>query len=52
MAEDKHTDTKKSQPIFRELNADDPEPEATVIESLCVNCGKNVSIRLEEYNLL
>lgn len=34
----------KSKPIFRELKADDPEPEATVIESLCMECGKNVSV--------
>ncbi|XP_008211218.1 zinc finger protein ZPR1 [Nasonia vitripennis] len=46
MAEDKHTEIKKSQPIFRELNADDPEPEATVIESLCMNCGKNGVTRI------
>lgn len=32
----------KSKPIFRNLTADDPEPETTEIESLCVNCGKNV----------
>lgn len=30
------------KPLFRNLMADDPEPEATEIESLCVNCGKNV----------
>lgn len=51
MAEDKHTGTKKSQPIFRELNADDSESEATVIESLCMNCGKNVSIHPPNYLL-
>lgn len=31
-----------AKPIFRNLTADDPEPETTEIESLCVNCGKNV----------
>ena len=31
-----------SLPIFRDLIADDPEPEATEIESLCMNCGENV----------
>lgn len=31
-----------SLPIFRNLTADDPEPETTEIESLCVNCGENV----------
>lgn len=35
-----------TKPIFRELNADDPEPEATEIESLCVNCHANVSIKI------
>jgi hypothetical protein len=32
-----------SLPIFRNLTADDPEPETTEIESLCMNCGENVS---------
>ena len=31
-----------NKPVFRELQADDPEPETTEIESLCVNCGENV----------
>jgi hypothetical protein len=30
-------------PIFRNLTADDPVPETTEIESLCMNCGENVS---------
>lgn len=34
----------KNTPIFRDLQADDPEPETTVIESLCMNCGDNVSL--------
>ncbi|XP_046822333.1 zinc finger protein ZPR1 [Vespa crabro] len=34
------------KPLFRNLMADDPEPEATEIESLCVNCGKNGITRL------
>nr|CAG4650178.1 EOG090X06TU [Sida crystallina] len=29
------------KPVFRELQADDPEPETTEIESLCFNCGEN-----------
>lgn len=33
-----------NKPIFRNLTADDPEPEATEVDSLCVNCGENVSI--------
>jgi len=31
-----------SLPLFRDLTADDPEPETTEIESLCMNCGENV----------
>lgn len=31
----------KKQPIFKELNADE-EPEVTEIESLCLQCHKNV----------
>lgn len=30
------------KPIFRDLDADDPDPEATEIESLCMNCHSNV----------
>lgn len=33
-----------SKPIFRNLAADDPDPETTEIDSLCLNCGENVSI--------
>lgn len=33
----------KLKPIFRDLTADDPEPETSEIESLCVNCGQNVT---------
>lgn len=31
-----------SSQLFRPLDADDPEPETTTIESLCMNCGDNV----------
>ncbi|KAK3912499.1 Zinc finger protein ZPR1 [Frankliniella fusca] len=34
------------KPLFRDINADDPDPEATEIESLCLNCGKNGITRL------
>ncbi|XP_018320212.1 zinc finger protein ZPR1 [Agrilus planipennis] len=37
-------ETKK--PLFRELTAEDPEPETTEIESLCMNCQKNGVTRL------
>lgn len=30
------------KPLFRALTAEDPEPEVTEIESLCMNCYKNV----------
>jgi zinc finger protein len=36
----------KSKAIFREIDADDPDPESTEIESLCMNCGENVSFYL------
>ena len=36
----------KSTPIFRNLTADDPDPETTEIESLCMNCGENVRCKL------
>lgn len=43
MAEDRSQITaEKTKPIFRDLTADDPEPETTEIESLCMNCEKNV----------
>lgn len=49
MAQDKidNAATAKIKPIFREINADDPDPEATIIESLCMNCGKNVSTQFQ-----
>ncbi|KAF5280864.1 hypothetical protein FQR65_LT03013 [Abscondita terminalis] len=34
------------QPIFRDLNADDPDPETTQIESLCMNCHADGITRL------
>jgi zinc finger protein len=30
------------RPIFRNLDPDDPDPEATEVESMCMNCEKNV----------
>nr|CAG4634805.1 EOG090X06TU [Alona affinis] len=35
-----------SKPVFRDLNADDPEPETTEISSLCFNCGEDGMTRL------
>lgn len=34
------------KPIFRNLAADDPDPEATEIESLCINCGEDGTTRM------
>ena len=44
MSTEETQDTRKNnkKPIFRDLNAEDPDPETTVIESLCMNCGENV----------
>lgn len=36
----------EEKPIFRDLTADDPDPETTEIESLCMNCGENGVTRL------
>lgn len=33
-------------PLFRDLNAEDPEPEVTEIESLCMNCHADGMTRL------
>lgn len=32
----------ENKPLFRNLDANDPDPETTEIESLCMNCGENV----------
>lgn len=34
-----------SKPIFRDLTGEDPDPETTEVESLCMNCHENVSTR-------
>ncbi|KAL1500998.1 hypothetical protein ABEB36_006405 [Hypothenemus hampei] len=34
------------KPLFRDLKGDDPDPEVTVIESLCMNCQLNGTTRL------
>ncbi|KAI4465911.1 zinc finger protein zpr1 [Holotrichia oblita] len=36
----------ENKPIFRELNADDAEPEITEIESLCMKCYENGTTKL------
>lgn len=42
MSDVKMTATEK--PVFRDLSADDPDPEVTEVESMCMNCHKNVRI--------
>uniref|UniRef100_S4PYI1 Zinc finger protein ZPR1 n=1 Tax=Pararge aegeria TaxID=116150 RepID=S4PYI1_9NEOP len=36
----------EQKPLFRDLTAEDTEPEVTEIESLCINCYKNGSTRI------
>lgn len=40
-------DSAVPKPLFRDLDAEDVDPETSEIESLCLNCGENVSISLE-----
>lgn len=41
----------KSEPIYLNLSADDPDLGTTEIESMCMSCMKNVSeIHLEHSN--
>lgn len=40
---EKQVEDDGAKSIFCELSADDLEPEITEIESLCVECGENVS---------
>jgi hypothetical protein len=35
--------SEEAKPLFRGLTADDEDLETTQIESLCMNCGENVS---------
>lgn len=41
-----NTKENKNQPLFRDLKADDTDPEITEIESLCVQCGENGTTKL------
>ena len=44
----------ENKPIFRELNADEVNAgsiEATEVESLCMECGKNVSAQVCSYHM-
>ena len=35
----------KTQPLFRDIAADDDDPEITEIESFCVNCEDQVRLK-------
>lgn len=37
------SDNAVPKPLFRDLDAEDVDPETSEIESLCLNCGENVS---------
>ena len=37
------------EPVFKELQAEDPELAPAEVESMCVNCGENVSQIYEHY---
>ena len=34
------------QPLFRDLTADEEDLKATEIESLCMECGRNVRLQV------
>ena len=38
------SEVKNDGPLFKDLQADDPDPETTEIESLCVECEEMVCI--------
>ena len=37
------------EPVFKELQAEDPDVAPTEVESMCVNCGENVSVIYTTY---
>ena len=44
----KMTDSEENnKALFREIDADDDDPEVTEIESLCINCQEQVVIALK-----
>lgn len=44
MSESEERSKNEKNPLFHELSAEGSESESTIIESLCMNCGKNVSL--------
>ena len=43
MASDEESALK--EPLFKDLDAEDPETAPTEVESMCMSCGENVSFR-------
>ena len=42
MAEADEESVLLKQPIYKDLQADEPDVAPTEVESMCVNCGENV----------
>lgn len=42
--ENMDSDCKQKTSLFRDINADDEDPEVTEIESVCMNCEEQVSV--------
>lgn len=42
----------EDKPVFRDLSAEDPDQEVTEVESMCMNCHKNVSMFKLFYNYI
>ena len=40
-----------NKPVFRDLQADDADPEITEISSLCFNCGEDVNLSILDHCL-
>lgn len=38
--------TETEKPVFRDLSGDDLDQECTEVESMCMNCHKNVSLKV------
>ncbi len=45
-------DANKAEPVFKDLQAEDTSSAPTEIESMCVNCGQNVSIYFSKKTIL
>ena len=47
---EKMPDSSGQKPLFRNIDADDDDPEVTEIESFCVNCEKQVRLLLLNFD--